>query len=492
MTGSHVGPCRRRGGRPGHPGPPAGRGTSPRSSTPSTAAPASCTFWKRSRSRLGRGRDHLPSVLPGIRGVGAQRAQPARPRQLPPGCRRIRDGSCPRGSRQLHPPARPLRRSHFRAQRRRLSRLVRRPVCSFRRQPLPWGQPAARPPRGAARPARVLARSLPAGASPQSGRDRGYCRDGLLLMGDLAEKPAAAAARALEQQYGTGSLLLLEGRARLTPVHPLRPAATRHQPVPSRSWHWRSPPTPALTRSSYDYYQPGHRPGSQPARRMRTRTKEPHAATIPRKALRPWQLPTWDTDACQYVIQGFGLDSDTLAQVGDISLGELVIRVPKELMCYLPEVRRDSRHPPAQAGRSACPGSGPGSSWRRSPRPEAGGSPEAHSAPRRDGCRRAPEPGKRPSASRPPMPGRQATPVLILLRSWPTKPGCRIGRPSGWMLSARMCSRQRTCVRRCRSWSPAPRRPRSSAYRRSGSGSLPMGMPCSLSPCTTCVRASYG
>ena len=39
---------------------------------------------------------------------------------------------------------------------------------------------------------------------------------GRLLMLDLAEKPAPDAARALEQQYGTRNLLLLEGRARLT------------------------------------------------------------------------------------------------------------------------------------------------------------------------------------------------------------------------------------------------------------------------------------
>jgi len=38
------------------------------------------------------------------------------------------------------------------------------------------------------------------------------------------------------------------------------------------------------------------------------------------------------------VIQGFGLDADALAQVGPIPHGEAVIRVPKELMRYLPEV----------------------------------------------------------------------------------------------------------------------------------------------------------
>jgi hypothetical protein len=57
----------------------------------------------------------------------------------------------------------------------------------------------------------------------------------------------------------------------------------------------------------------------------------------------PSNSPTlWDTDAGQYVIQGFQLDRATLAQVGDIPPGELVIRVPKELMRYLPKTRHDA------------------------------------------------------------------------------------------------------------------------------------------------------
>jgi hypothetical protein len=57
-----------------------------------------------------------------------------------------------------------------------------------------------------------------------------------------------------------------------------------------------------------------------------------------RKHSSPGNSPTlWDTDAGQYVIQGFELDPETLAQVGDVQPGELVIRVPKELMRYLPE-----------------------------------------------------------------------------------------------------------------------------------------------------------
>jgi hypothetical protein len=45
----------------------------------------------------------------------------------------------------------------------------------------------------------------------------------------------------------------------------------------------------------------------------------------------------WDTDEGQYVIQGFTLDADALAQVGTIPDGELVIRVPKKLMRHLKE-----------------------------------------------------------------------------------------------------------------------------------------------------------
>jgi hypothetical protein len=55
----------------------------------------------------------------------------------------------------------------------------------------------------------------------------------------------------------------------------------------------------------------------------------------------PGSSPTlWDTDENRYVIQGFELGADALAQVGDIPAGEAVIWVPKELMRHLPEVRR--------------------------------------------------------------------------------------------------------------------------------------------------------
>jgi hypothetical protein len=43
----------------------------------------------------------------------------------------------------------------------------------------------------------------------------------------------------------------------------------------------------------------------------------------------------WDTDEDQHVIQGFTLDADALAQVGNVPDGELVIRVPKELMRHV-------------------------------------------------------------------------------------------------------------------------------------------------------------
>ncbi len=45
----------------------------------------------------------------------------------------------------------------------------------------------------------------------------------------------------------------------------------------------------------------------------------------------------WATDDGQYVIQGFTLDAEALAQVGNLPEGETVIRVPKKLMRYLRE-----------------------------------------------------------------------------------------------------------------------------------------------------------
>lgn len=53
------------------------------------------------------------------------------------------------------------------------------------------------------------------------------------------------------------------------------------------------------------------------------------------------------------MIQGFGLDADALAQVGRIPHGEAVIRVPKELMRYLPEVCRHAGNRPETAGPAA-------------------------------------------------------------------------------------------------------------------------------------------
>lgn len=76
-----------------------------------------------------------------------------------------------------------------------------------------------------------------------------------------------------------------------------------------------------------------HAPGS-----MRLRFLGKHSA--------PNNSPTlWDTDTGHYVIQGFNLDADALAQVGDVPDGEGVIWVPKELMRYLPK-EPDAGHPP--------------------------------------------------------------------------------------------------------------------------------------------------
>ena len=57
----------------------------------------------------------------------------------------------------------------------------------------------------------------------------------------------------------------------------------------------------------------------------------------------PGNSPTlWGTDAGLYVIQGYELDADTLAQVGQIPDGEAVIWVPTELMRYLPKEHDDA------------------------------------------------------------------------------------------------------------------------------------------------------
>jgi hypothetical protein len=45
--------------------------------------------------------------------------------------------------------------------------------------------------------------------------------------------------------------------------------------------------------------------------------------------------PTLWADRDDYVIQGFTLDGETLAEVGGIPEGEAVIRVPKKLMEHL-------------------------------------------------------------------------------------------------------------------------------------------------------------
>jgi hypothetical protein len=66
----------------------------------------------------------------------------------------------------------------------------------------------------------------------------------------------------------------------------------------------------------------------------------------------PGSSPTlWDTDENRYVIQGFELGADALAQVGEIPAGEAVIWVPKELMRHLPEVRRRVSRSCKRAGR---------------------------------------------------------------------------------------------------------------------------------------------
>jgi hypothetical protein len=55
----------------------------------------------------------------------------------------------------------------------------------------------------------------------------------------------------------------------------------------------------------------------------------------------PGSSPTlWGTDEKKYVIMGFVLDPDAVAQVGYVPPGEAVVWVPEELMRYLPPEAR--------------------------------------------------------------------------------------------------------------------------------------------------------
>jgi hypothetical protein len=68
----------------------------------------------------------------------------------------------------------------------------------------------------------------------------------------------------------------------------------------------------------------------------------------------PGNSPTlWGTDAGQFVIQGYELDADTLAQIGQIPDGEAVIRVPTELMRYLPKEHDNAADPDADGSAAA-------------------------------------------------------------------------------------------------------------------------------------------
>ena len=69
----------------------------------------------------------------------------------------------------------------------------------------------------------------------------------------------------------------------------------------------------------------------------------------------PGNSPTlWSTDQGKFVIQGFVLEPDDLAQVGHVPAGEGVIWVPEELMLYLPpEVRHRAASLQESPGRTA-------------------------------------------------------------------------------------------------------------------------------------------
>jgi len=75
-------------------------------------------------------------------------------------------------------------------------------------------------------------------------------KPGRRLMIDLAEKPGPQAARAMERRYGSGNLLLLEGRARLT--------ATFVNFARARTPSTRAEPKLALSLAAYAASHPVH------------------------------------------------------------------------------------------------------------------------------------------------------------------------------------------------------------------------------------------
>lgn len=52
--------------------------------------------------------------------------------------------------------------------------------------------------------------------------------------------------------------------------------------------------------------------------------------------------PTLWADGDDYVIQGFILEPDTLAEIGTVPVGEAIVRVPKQLMTHLAKDISDS------------------------------------------------------------------------------------------------------------------------------------------------------
>ena len=58
--------------------------------------------------------------------------------------------------------------------------------------------------------------------------------------------------------------------------------------------------------------------------------------------------PTIWADGDDYVVQGWRItDADTLGQIGDVPGHETVVRIPKRMMQFFPEVARDSHRPGA-------------------------------------------------------------------------------------------------------------------------------------------------
>ncbi|MGH3191552.1 MAG: sugar phosphate nucleotidyltransferase [Streptosporangiaceae bacterium] len=149
----------------------------------------------------------------------------------------------------------------------------------------------------------VLARAYQRELAAARGVIAATRQDGHLLMTDLTEKPDQRTARDLELRHGAANLLLLEGRARLTPAfiragRCRQPAADTEPKLALAIADWARSHPVIVTPTASPVIDLGASPrcsctpchlhsGQHPATPA---LEEHHASTIPRKALRARQL----------------------------------------------------------------------------------------------------------------------------------------------------------------------------------------------------------